>query len=51
MTSDRVYSAAITPQAAAEEVRRSAGTHLDPLVAATLLEVLEPAAAPLSEAA
>ena len=30
MTSDRVYSAARTPVEAAAELRRSAGSHLDP---------------------
>jgi HD-GYP domain-containing protein (c-di-GMP phosphodiesterase class II) len=40
MTSDRVYSAARTPEAAAGELRRSAGSHLDPGVVAALLAVL-----------
>jgi diguanylate cyclase (GGDEF)-like protein len=40
MTSDRVYSAARTPEAAALELRRSAGSHLDPGVVAALLDVL-----------
>jgi HD-GYP domain-containing protein (c-di-GMP phosphodiesterase class II) len=40
MTSDRVYSAARTPQEAAAELRRSAGSHLDPGVVAALLDVL-----------
>jgi HD-GYP domain-containing protein (c-di-GMP phosphodiesterase class II) len=40
MTSDRVYSAARTPAEAAAELRRSAGSHLDPGVVAALLDVL-----------
>ena len=40
MTTDRVYSAARTPQEAAAELRRSGGTHLDPAVVAALLDVL-----------
>ena len=40
MTSDRVYSAARTPEAAGAELRRSGGSHLDPSVVAALLEVL-----------
>ena len=40
MTSDRVYSAARTPVEAAAELRRSAGSHLDPAVVAALLDVL-----------
>ena len=37
MTADRVYSAARTPALAAEELLRSAGTHLDPAVVEALL--------------
>ncbi len=40
MTAQRVYSAARTPQEAAAELRRSAGTHLDPRVVDALLDVL-----------
>jgi diguanylate cyclase (GGDEF)-like protein/putative nucleotidyltransferase with HDIG domain len=40
MTADRPYSAARTPQQAAAELRRSAGSHLDPAVVAALLDVL-----------
>jgi HD-GYP domain-containing protein (c-di-GMP phosphodiesterase class II) len=40
ITSDRVYSAARTPEEAAAELRRSGGTHLDPAVVAALLDVL-----------
>jgi diguanylate cyclase (GGDEF)-like protein len=41
MTADRSYSAARTPQEAAAELRRSAGSHLDPGVVTALLDVLE----------
>ncbi len=41
MTAERVYSAARTPQEAAAELRRSAGSHLDPGVVVALLDVLE----------
>ena len=40
MTADRPYSAARTPQQAAAELRRSAGSHLDPAVVEALLDVL-----------
>jgi diguanylate cyclase (GGDEF)-like protein len=40
MTADRPYSAARPAQEAAAELRRSAGSHLDPAVVAALLEVL-----------
>jgi diguanylate cyclase (GGDEF)-like protein/PAS domain S-box-containing protein len=40
MTADRVYAAARPPREAAAELRRSAGTHLDPAVVAALLDVL-----------
>jgi diguanylate cyclase (GGDEF)-like protein/putative nucleotidyltransferase with HDIG domain len=40
MTADRPYSAARTPQQAAAELRRSAGSHLDPAVVDALLDVL-----------
>jgi diguanylate cyclase (GGDEF)-like protein len=40
MTAERPYSAARTPQQAADELRRSAGSHLDPDVVEALLAVL-----------
>jgi diguanylate cyclase (GGDEF)-like protein len=40
MTAERVYSAARTPDEAAAELRRCAGTQLDPAVVTALLEVL-----------
>jgi len=40
ITADRPYSSARTPQEAAVELRRSAGSHLDPAVVEALLEVL-----------
>jgi diguanylate cyclase (GGDEF)-like protein/putative nucleotidyltransferase with HDIG domain len=40
MTADRPYSPARTPQQAAAELRRSAGSHFDPAVAEALLAVL-----------
>ena len=40
MTAERCYSAARTPQEAAAELRRSAGSHLDPGVVVALLDVL-----------
>jgi diguanylate cyclase (GGDEF)-like protein len=40
MTAERPYSAARTPQQAAAELRRSAGSHLDPTVVEALLTVL-----------
>jgi diguanylate cyclase (GGDEF)-like protein/putative nucleotidyltransferase with HDIG domain len=40
MTANRVYSPALPPGEAAAELRRSAGTHLDPRVVEALLEVL-----------
>ncbi len=40
MTADRVYSVTRTPEEAAAELRRGAGTHLDPAVVAALLDVL-----------
>jgi diguanylate cyclase (GGDEF)-like protein len=46
MTAERSYSAARTPQEAAVELRRSAGSHLDPGVVAALLDVLELVARP-----
>ena len=51
MTTDRVYSAARTPEEAACELRRSAGTHLDPQVVRALLEVTGYAQGRLSKAA
>jgi HD-GYP domain-containing protein (c-di-GMP phosphodiesterase class II) len=45
MTADRVYSAARTPADAAAELRRSAGTQLDPAVVHAL-EVIGDTAAP-----
>jgi HD-GYP domain-containing protein (c-di-GMP phosphodiesterase class II) len=41
MTSDRVYAPARTPQQAVAELRRSAGSHLDPGVVAALLDAVE----------
>jgi diguanylate cyclase (GGDEF)-like protein len=38
MTTDRVYSTAKTPEDAVAELRRSAGTHLDPQVVRALLD-------------
>jgi diguanylate cyclase (GGDEF)-like protein len=46
MTADRVYSARRSPDEAAAELRRSAGSHLDPSVVAALLGVLGLAARP-----
>jgi diguanylate cyclase (GGDEF)-like protein len=40
ITADRPYSRARTPQQAADELRRSAGSHLDPAVVHALLAVL-----------
>jgi HD-GYP domain-containing protein (c-di-GMP phosphodiesterase class II) len=40
MTSDRVYRAAMPVADAVEELRRCAGTHFDPEVAAALIEVV-----------
>ena len=40
MTATRPYSAARTPEAAAAELRRSAGSHFDPAVVESLLAVL-----------
>jgi diguanylate cyclase (GGDEF)-like protein len=40
MTANRPYSAAMTPAEAAAELRRSAGSHLDPAVVDSLLAVL-----------
>jgi diguanylate cyclase (GGDEF)-like protein/putative nucleotidyltransferase with HDIG domain len=40
MTADRPYSAARTPQQAAEELLRSAGSHFDPAVVDALVTVL-----------
>jgi HD-GYP domain-containing protein (c-di-GMP phosphodiesterase class II) len=51
MTTDRVYSAAMTPSEAADELRRSAGTHIDPDVVRALLEAIGEAAGPLHRAA
>jgi HD-GYP domain-containing protein (c-di-GMP phosphodiesterase class II) len=51
MTADRVYSAARTPAEAAAELRRSAGTHLDPDVVGALLAAIGEAAAPARYAA
>jgi putative nucleotidyltransferase with HDIG domain len=42
MTATRPYSAARTPAQAADELRASAGSHLDPDVVAALLDVLGP---------
>jgi diguanylate cyclase (GGDEF)-like protein len=47
MTGERAYSAARTPQQAAAELRRTAGTHFDPGVVAALLDVLELVAPPV----
>ena len=47
MTAVRVYSPARTPEQAAAELRRSAGTHLDTAVVAALLDVLGVAAPPV----
>jgi HD-GYP domain-containing protein (c-di-GMP phosphodiesterase class II) len=46
MTADRIYSVTRTPEEAAAELRRSAGSHLDPSVVAALLDVLDLAARP-----
>jgi diguanylate cyclase (GGDEF)-like protein len=46
MTADRVYSARRSADEAAAELRRSAGSHLDPSVVAALLGVLGLAARP-----
>jgi HD-GYP domain-containing protein (c-di-GMP phosphodiesterase class II) len=51
ITSDRVYFRARTPQQAAVELRRSAGSHIDPVVVEALLEVLGLADASLRRAA
>jgi diguanylate cyclase (GGDEF)-like protein len=51
MTAERVYSAAKTPFEAAEELRRCAGTHLDPEVVRALLAATGHAPALLREAA
>ena len=51
MTAERPYSAARTPQEAAAELRRSAGSHLDPGVVAALLDVLELVARPVLKVA
>ena len=51
MTADRVYSAARTPAEAAAELRRSAGTHLDPDVVRALLTAIGDAAVPQPYAA
>jgi HD-GYP domain-containing protein (c-di-GMP phosphodiesterase class II) len=40
MTSDRVYRAAMPVAGAVDELRRCAGTHFDPEVAAALIEVV-----------
>ena len=40
MTADRVYAAARTPDEAATELRRGAGSHFDPAVVKALLHVL-----------
>jgi diguanylate cyclase (GGDEF)-like protein len=51
MTADRVYSVARSPDEAAAELRRSAGSHLDAAVVAALLDVLRlPARAALKVA-
>ena len=47
MTAERPYSAARTPHEAAIELRRSAGSHLDPRVVTALLAVLDRAARPV----
>ena len=41
ITGERVYSPARSPEDAAAELRRSAGTHFDPVVVDALLDVLE----------
>jgi HD-GYP domain-containing protein (c-di-GMP phosphodiesterase class II) len=46
MTAVRVYSPARSQERAAIELRRSAGTHLDPAVVAALLDVLGVVAPP-----
>jgi diguanylate cyclase (GGDEF)-like protein len=51
MTAERVYSAARTPREAADELRRSAGSHLDPRVVEALLDVLDLAEGPASQVA
>jgi putative nucleotidyltransferase with HDIG domain len=51
MTADRVYSAARTPLQATAELRRSAGSHLDPGVVAALLDVLDVVTPPTLKAA
>ncbi len=47
MTTERPYSAARTPAEAAIELRRSAGSHLDPRVVTALLAVLDLTARPV----
>jgi HD-GYP domain-containing protein (c-di-GMP phosphodiesterase class II) len=47
MTAERPYSAARTPPEAAIELRRSAGSHLDPRVVTALLAVLDLTARPV----
>jgi diguanylate cyclase (GGDEF)-like protein len=51
IATDRVYSAAKTPQDAAAELQRSAGTHFDPQVVRALLEATGYLEGELSEAA
>jgi len=51
MITERVYSAARTPEEAACELQRSAGTHFDPRVVRALLEVTGYAQGRLSKAA
>ena len=51
IATDRVYSAAKTPQDAAAELQRSAGTHFDPQVVRALLEATGHLEGELSEAA
>lgn len=51
ITADRVYCAARSPEEAAAELRRSAGSHLDPAVVDALLDVLGLAARPALKAA
>jgi diguanylate cyclase (GGDEF)-like protein len=46
MTATRVYSASRSPEDAVAELRRSAGSHLDPAVVAALLDVLGVGARP-----
>ena len=51
MTVDRVYAAARSHEAAAVELRRSAGSHFDPIVVEALLSALGYAGRQAREAA